>query len=500
MERCRELDFRLCRLLAEAKARQMCTDSFYEFVQFFWDVIIPEKPVWNWHIKYLCEELQTLAGYIVRREAKPYDLIINIPPGTTKSSLATVMFPAWIWTQDPTIRVITNSYSAALAIEHATKSRDIIMSDKYRYLFPHILIRRDKAAKSSYENTSGGARYATSTGGMITGIHGHLIINDDPLNPGQAASEVERKAANNHTTTLASRKVDKANTPIITIMQRLHENDVTGYLLAKKAEKIRHICLPAELSSLVSPAEIRKNYINGLLDPVRLSRKILDEQLIDLGSRGYSGQYDQNPVAAGGNIIQRKWFRYVSRKEFDAIRFNEFTRTHTEPPMVFFADTAYTEKTENDPSGVISTCKIGNDLYICHGKKVNMQFPDLVRFLQEYVTAQGYSGRSTVRIEPKANGLSVIQQLQRDTTLNITQTPTPVDSKETRLNSASPIVECGRVFLVVGEWNEEFVEEVCGFPAKEHDEYVDILCYAIDHHLKKIGKPVNIQRIQRSIY
>jgi predicted phage terminase large subunit-like protein len=475
MERCRELDFRLCRLLAEAKARQMCTDSFYEFVQFFWDVIIPEKPVWNWHIKYLCEELQTLAGYIVRREAKPYDLIINIPPGTTKSTIATVMFPAWIWTQDPTIRVITNSYSAALAIEHATKSRDIIMSDKYRSLFPHILIRRDKAAKSSYENTSGGARYATSTGGMITGIHGHLIINDDPLNPGQAASEVERKAANDHTTTLASRKVDKANTPIITIMQRLHENDVTGYLLAKKAEKIRHICLPAELSSLVSPAEIRKNYINGLLDPVRLSRKILDEQLIDLGSRGYSGQYDQNPVADGGNIVKREWFRRIS--------YADFMRLKAGIPVTFFADTAYTEKKENDPTGIIGTCKVRNDLYILCAKKVRYKFPELIRFLPTYVREHGYTAQSTIRIEPKANGLSVVDQLKESTRLNITCTPSPVDSKETRLNAASPKVECGRVILVDGPWNEEFIEEICGFPAKEHDEYVDLLFYAVDYHL-----------------
>lgn len=475
MEISRELNLRLCRLIAEAKGRQMCTESFYEFVQTFWEVIIPEKPVWNWHIKYLCDELQKLAEYIVRREAKPYDLIINIPPGTTKSSLATVMFPAWIWTQDPTIRIITNSYSAALAIEHATKSRDIILSDKYRRLFPHILIRRDKAAKSSYENTSGGARYATSTGGMITGIHGHLIINDDPLNPGQAASEAERKTANEHTKTLASRKVDKANTPVITIMQRLHENDVTGYLLAKKAEKIRHICLPAELSTLVTPTEVRKNYVKGLLDPVRLSRKILDEQLIDLGSRGYSGQYDQNPVADGGNIVKREWFQYVS--------YNDFMGLKGSIPVTFFVDTAFTEKKENDPTGIIGTCKIRNDLYILCAKKVYKKFPDLIRFLPTYVKEHGYTAQSTIRIEPKANGISVVDQLQESTKLNITSTPAPTDSKETRLNAASPKVECGRVILVVGPWNEEFIEEVCGFPAKEHDEYVDLLYYAIDYHL-----------------
>jgi predicted phage terminase large subunit-like protein len=100
-----------------------------------------------------------------------------------------------------------------------------------------------------------------------------------------------------------------------------------------------------------------------------------------------------------------------------------------------------------------------------------------------------------LRIEPKANGISVIDQLKADTKLNVTKTPTPVDSKETRANAASPTVECGRVFLVVGVWNEEFTEEVCGFPAKAHDEYVDLLGYAIDYCLKRKGKPIDLARL-----
>ena len=210
---------------------EKCRSSFFYFVKTFWNVIIKEEPVYNWHIEALCDELQALSVSIVDRKDKPYDLIINIPPGTTKSTITTIMFPAWLWTQDATIRIITNSYSSDLSIEHATKSRDIITSEKYRRLFPNIVLRRDKAAKSSYENTATGARYTTSTGGTITGKHAHVVINDDPLNPAQAASDADRNTANEHTKTLASRKVDKKNTPTITIMQRLHEMDVTGYIL-----------------------------------------------------------------------------------------------------------------------------------------------------------------------------------------------------------------------------------------------------------------------------
>ena len=461
--------------LLTAVESDACKESFFEFVKSFWGVIIQEEPVYNWHIEYLCDELQELSKKIVAREKKLYDVIINIPPGTTKSTITTIMFPAWIWTQDPTIRIITNSYSSDLSIEHSTKSRDIILSEKYKELFPEIELRIDMSAKSNYENNHTGARYTTSTGGTITGRHAHIIINDDPLNPGQALSDAKREEANNHTKTLSSRKVSKENSPIVTIMQRLHENDVTGYLLTKKSAEIKHICLPAELSNIVKPAELKDRYINGLLDPDRLNLKVIEEAKVDLGSREYSGQYAQNPTAEGGNIIRKSWFVTCTLEDFN--------RKKAKEPVIFFADTAYTEKKENDPTGLIATCKLENNLYITHAKKVLYKFPDLIRFLPNYVNTHGYSNESTLRIEPKANGLSVIDQLRESTGLNVTRTNTPIDSKETRLNAASPSVECGRVILVEGDWNEEFIEEICGFPTKEHDEYVDLLCYAVKYHL-----------------
>lgn len=463
--------------LALRVVADQCRKSFFYFVQTFWDVIIKEEPTYNWHIPFLCDELQRLSVSIVAREPKPYDLIVNIPPGTTKSTIVTIMWPVWLWTQDPTLRIITNSYSGGLSIEHATKSKDIIQSDKFRALFPHIQIRKDKSGKQNYENTDTGYRYATSTGATITGFHAHVIINDDPVNPKQAESEPLRVQANEHTKTLSSRKVDKANTPVVTIMQRLHEEDVTGYMLKKKGENIRHICLPAEECDDVKPAELRKFYVDGLLDPKRLNRTVLQEAMVDLGSRGYAGQYMQVPSAAGGNIIKESWFRRISFADFRALRFKE--------PIHFFLDTAYDEKkkkTDNDPSGIIAACKIKNSIYITHAKKVWKSFPDLLRFLPEYMYANDYDdSQSTLRVEPKANGKSVVQQLEDSTSLNVTYTPTPTDAKDVRLHAIAPKVECGRVYLVDGEWNEEFIDEVCGFPTKVHDEYVDLLGYAVNY-------------------
>ncbi|MDR0430218.1 MAG: hypothetical protein LBH58_07060, partial [Tannerellaceae bacterium] len=340
------------------------------------------------------------------------------------------------------------------------------------------------------------------TGGTITGKHAHIIINDDPLNPSQAASDADRNTANEHTKTLASRKVDKKNTPTITIMQRLHELDVTGYILAKKSEKVRHICLPAELTDNVKPAEYRDKYIDGMLDPVRLSREVLAEQLIDLGSRGYAGQYEQNPVADGGNIVKNEWFKYITPEDF--------SRLHGREPVHFFVDTAFKEEEKrrktgearNDPSGIIGTCRIGNNMYITCAASVYKKFPDLIKFIPDFAKANGYtSSGSTIRIEPKANGISVVDQLKESTSLNVREIDSELiqDSKETRLTGQSAKVECGRVFLVAGAWNDEFVGQICGFPNKPHDEYVDLLSYSADYHLKD-KKQVNTSRLAKQAY
>lgn len=467
---------RITESMALQVVAEECRNNLFYFVKTFWDVIIKEDPVYNWHIPYLCDELQIVGEAIIKRQEKPYDLIINIPPGTTKSTIVTIMFPVWLWINDPSIRIISNSYSGALSVDHATKSKDIIMSEKFQRLFPYVQIRKDKSGKQNYENTQTGYRYATSTGATITGFHGHVIINDDPVNPKQAESESMRKIANDHTKTLSSRKVNKANTPIITIMQRLHQDDVTGYLLKNKGDKIKHINLPAEDCEDVEPSFLRQRYVDGLLDPMRLNRNVLEEAKIDLGSRGYAGQYMQRPSAEGGNIVKEDWFKHISQQDFYALRFNE--------PVHSFLDTAYDEKkakTDNDPSGILAACKIRGNIYIINAVQVWKSFPDLIKFLPEWMKSNYQDDRSTLRIEPKANGKSVVQELRAHSSLNVTEIKAPTESKGERLHAVSPKIECGRVWIVDGDWNDAFIDEVCGFPQRSHDEFVDILGYAINY-------------------
>lgn len=463
---------RIPKINPDKAAAELCKRSFFFFVQEFWDTIIAEEPVWNWHIKYLCSELQIVAEKVINREAKEYDLIVNVPPGTSKSTIATIMLPAWCWARAPWIRAITGSYSDALSTEHAVKSRDIIKSDKYRKYFPEIQLKQDKDNKTNYENTLKGQRFATSVGGTITGVHGHIIIIDDPLNPKKAASQGECINANSWMDqTLSTRKVDKKSTPTILIMQRLATNDCTGHWLDKKNKVLKHICLPAEDSDNVKPADLRAHYVNGLLDPVRLSSEVLMESKIDLGTSGYAGQMSQTPVPAGGMILKRDWFEIVDRPIPSTV------------VRKFQIDTAYTEDQENDPSAVVPYYKEGDTIYITNAESVWLGFPQFIKYLTSFVQNNGYSWSSIIRVEPKATGKSVIQQIRDETDLNIVESIPPREDKRTMVNTVSPKIEAGRVKLHRGSWNEEFINQVCSFPKAPHDEYIDILVGIIIHEL-----------------
>lgn len=458
---------------------ELCKRSFYRFLQEFWYVVIPEDPVWNWHLRYLCDELQYLNGFVMRREPKPYDLIINVPPGSTKSTIVTQMYNAWVWTVDPSQRFITSSYSHSLSLSHSTKTRDIVLSDKYQTLFPDVALKKDQSGKSDFWNTSGGQRFTTSTGGSVTGMHGHQILVDDPINPEQSSSEAERKSANRFiSTTLSSRKIDKAVAPTILVMQRLHDEDPTGNLLAK-GKNIKHINLPAEIKPKVrpNPPELAEFYVDGLLDHVRLSREVLKESQTDLGSYQYACQYDQVTAPPEGGLIKRAWFPIIDWKpEYSRLKWN------------FVADTAYTEDESNDPSGYLAYALHNNDFIIRWAQTEYLEFPELCKNLPTFCYQHGYDRKSVIEIEPKASGKSLAQTLKRETELNVKEGKPPAKDKTARVNDTSPVMECERVKLIRGPWNKEFLDQLATFPNAAHDEYVDCVTMMIgDTRPKKRG-------------
>ena len=302
----------------------VCKASLYHFIVYFWDVLISETMVDNWHIKALCDEMQPHLLRAIRGEKKHCDIIVNICPGTTKSTIISQMIPAWMWAIKKDSIILTSTNSDKLTAKNAMRSKDIIVSDKYKELFPDIKIRKDASAKTFYQNESGGARFSFTTKGSKIGNHGDVLIEDDPTTSKQSKSKVEMEAAEEGFKEFQTRKTNKETSLYILLMQRLSPNDYTA-MAFKKLGNVLHICLPAENSDLVKPEKFKEQYIDGLLDPVRLSRDILvqEKKALNNDDEGtseddYPAQFEQNPSTRKGKIYNLQYYDELTN-EHEAI-------------------------------------------------------------------------------------------------------------------------------------------------------------------------------------
>lgn len=447
----------------EQLTASICRDRFFYFLQEFWDVIIPERPVWNWHIEYICNELQIVAERIFKNKAKLYDLVINVPPGTTKSTICSVAFPAWVWTRMPTFRSLCASYSERLALDLSRKSRDIIKSQKYQLLFPQIQLRKDQDTKGHFVNTDGGSRYAIGTGGTITGFHGHGLIIDDPLDPQEAASGPELRAANEWMDeTLSQRKVDKAVTPLILIMQRLHQNDPTGSRLAKKgAAKVKHICLPAAVTEFIKPAQLRKYYRRNLLDPIRLTRKVLKNARADLGEFGFAGQMLQRPVPRGGGMFK------VDRMKVSEVVSVKMKRT------VRFWDKAGTSKGGAFTVGVKMGLAEDGTYWILHVIRDQWEASRRENQIKQAAAIDGYRVKVGLEQEPGSAGKESAANTVKNLAGFRVEAVRATGDKEMRADTFATQVNAGNVYIIEAPWNAEYIEELRYFPRSTYKDQVD---------------------------
>ena len=471
-------------LLKFALEKKLCEMSFYEFFKAAWIVVEPAVPLsTNWHHKYICDLLQTECERVIAQEPKSKDIIINVPFRSTKSLIVTVMFPVWAWIKSPKLRFITSSYSATLSIELATKSRDVIFSDWFKRRWGDVFhIKKDQNLKERYENNFVGMRRATSVGGTVTGQGADFLIVDDPLSPQMANSATERDNANEwYRTTFYSRLNQPDIGVRIIIMQRVHEDDLTGFLLGKETRlKYKHICIPAKSGGgNIKPAYLEKFYEKGtqLFWKDRFSQKILDDYKSALGSYGYAGQLQQTPTPLDSGMIHKDWFK-VDRYRVDEAIVN------------FVIDPAYTADQKNDPSALLAYTYKENRWQIVDCVNVYKEFPDLVKFIQQWVAKNGYTNRSRIYVEPKASGKSIVQTLVRETGLNVKEDKPPTKDKVARVSDVSASLESGRVSLLNGDWNDEFLEQLAKFPAAKHDDMVDCLVMAVNKEIWSGGGKV----------
>jgi len=472
------------KLLKFALEKKLCEMSFYEFFKAAWIVVEPAVPLsTNWHHKYICDMLQQECERIIAQKPKTKDIIINVPFRSTKSLIVTVMFPVWAWIKSPKLRFITSSYSATLSIELATKSRDIIFSDWFKVRWGDVFhIKKDQNLKERYENNFVGMRRATSVGGTVTGQGGDFLIVDDPLSPQMANSATERENANEWYRTTFYSRLNQADIGVrIIIMQRVHEDDLSGFLLDRETRtKYRHVCIPAtNEDGNIKPASLEKFYNKetGLFWEDRFSRKILDDYKSALGTYGYAGQLQQTPTPLDSGMIHKDWFKIDRYRVEDTV-------------VNFVIDPAYTANEKNDPSALLAYTYKDNKWQIVDCVNVYKEFPDLVKFIQQWVKKNGYNNRSRIYVEPKASGKSIVQTLVRETGLNVKEDKPPTKDKVARVSDVSASLESGRVSLLNGDWNSKFLDQLVKFPAAKHDDMVDCLVMAVNKEIWTGGSKV----------
>lgn len=464
--------------------RALFKHSFGDFVQYFWDTIIMDDVIFNWHMDYLCKEAQKIVMRVVNRQPNDGDLVINVPPGTSKSTIFSQMLPAWAWAYWPWLRFLTGSYSSHLSLEHADRSRQIVRSAKYRELYPHIGIRADKDAKTNFQievrsfdeegalidTKPAGSRFTTSTGGSITGFHGDILIVDDPLDPKQAASAKTLEIANDWMSyTLPSRVVNKEVSTIILVMQRLHQADPAGNRIAGQEDlPIRHICLPAELDHKtggeVIPPELTANYVDGLLDPVRMKLNTLKRQNYMMGDRQYACQYQQNPKAGGAAIFQVENLKIMENMPHP----NEIVR------MVRFWDIAASEHASADYSVGVLMAYLRNKSYlILDVKRERKATEERNRWMRSTAMSDGIGTKIKFEQQPGAAGkdsaLGIVQALAGFSVTHALATGNKVD----RADPFASQVNAGNVYMLLGPWNATYKSELEWFPNSKHDDQVD---------------------------
>ncbi|UPL50551.1 hypothetical protein [Hymenobacter sublimis] len=465
--------------------RNVCHHNFYYFFLEFWETVSTSDYVDNWHIKLIAEELQVVYETWESGEGQ-LDMLNELCPGTSKTTEISQLFAVWLFIRNPKIRILFASYALRVSEKISDKTRDCIKSAKFKRLFGNkVKIRRDVDGKGYYQLTAGGDRFTTSTDGSATGIHADFIFIDDGINAQEAFSEPAQEAAGLFVTdTVTTRKTDKKRTVSIYTGQRTSSNDPQAKLREAKKGKLNIICLPAELTpetrSLVSPQRAIAYYEanDNLLDKNRLDREVLAEYAALLGPYSYAAQFLQNPLSEDGGIVKRDMIQTCQWSQFNALTKDE------KVVWEFDCDTAYgLKKKDSDPSALMASyySKSNNTLFIRDAREFNDEFDQLLESIQEFITTNEYNQHlSTLWIEPKANGINVVQSLKKNTNINVQKAATPQGDKRHRLISVMWFIAPGRVCLIDGSWNQKWINSVCAFPnSSVHDEFVDLLTQKI---------------------
>lgn len=407
----------------------------------------------NWHVDAIAEHLFACERGELRR------LIINLPPRMLKSTLVSVAWPAWILGHTPQQRIMAASYAQSLSIKHSTDCRAVMEADWYRRVFPTTRLSPKQNEKEKFATRARGYRLAVSVGGAAIGEGGNILIVDDPISPMQVRYPQQRDAVNqwfDHT--FATRLDDKKRGAIVLVMQRLHREDLSGYLLAKGGWE--HLCLPAiapERTCVRIGSYTHQREAGEPLHAEREDLALLEQTKRELGSAQFNAQYQQAPLSHTGTLIRPEWCRRFAPEETGAA-------------FVQSWDTGVKAGAQNDASACATFAVKDGVHQLVDMRVVRLEYPALKRLI---VSHAARFDPDAVLIEDKASGQSLLQDLKQETALPLIAI-LPTGDKLTRVTRITPMIEAGRFALPnFAAWLPAFEAEFFTFPEGRHDDQTD---------------------------
>jgi predicted phage terminase large subunit-like protein len=452
----------------------MLAEDLAEFTRQAWTVLNPSRELaWSWHYDLLCERLTLVKMGVLRR------LIINVPPRTLKSTLVTIIYPVWVWLTEPSHQFMAASYNSDLSEEHSLKRRNLLQSPWFaRVSGNRVRLRGGRNRVDQFTNDKGGHMISASVGATAWGRGCDTAIIDDPLSAAQAFSDAERPYANNWIdSVLRSRHNDPGKGNIILVMQRLHQMDLTGYLLEHEPSLWIHDRIPLvaeedEKWSFPITGRIVERKEGDVLLPGRFTPKVVEE--LRTRRMVFAGQYQQRPAPADGNYIKCHDIRYYGG-------IDPKTGQPDEPPPRTFdqkivsVDCSYKTSAHSDfvAIGVIGVK--GQKRYVIHVTNKRLDVAATVTEITNLCQCHQYV--RAVLIEDAANGQAVIQLLQQHLCRVIPIQPR--GGKTSRMHAAAAEWQAGDWHIDrYAAWAEPFLEQLMLFPNAAHDDQVDMMSQA----------------------
>jgi predicted phage terminase large subunit-like protein len=450
------------------------------FIDQTWPILEPSVAfVPNWHIDVICTELEaiTRGEYPLAPDGQVADgLVINVPAGTSKTRVVSENWPCWVWASDPSKRFLIATYSQPRTIDANLNARKIIESEWYRTAYPNVQLRGDQNVKQRFDTTERGWRIGVAVGGEGTGLHPDVIIIDDALSADDARSELKRTAALDWFNDTISTRGMTRKVFIIHIAQRLHEEDLAGYMLS--TGRYAHVRFPMSYEAERPEGKQPKGYFppdprdprtreGELLWPALIPAAKVAAVSLRLGPQGTAGQMQQRPGPLEGSLFKRGWFGIVGAipsKVDDAVR---------------FWDVAATEGGSGARTAGVRMVKCG-DLFILTGVEKDRLSPAGVDDLMlQTARLDGVDTRVREEQEPGSSGKAVC--IARTALLKgfDYDFETSTGDKETRANPLRAQAEAGNVKLYspAGHppppWIKEFLDEVVDFPNGKLKDQVD---------------------------